>query len=218
MKRSVVRSSAVLFVGGAILGATLTPAFAAGPTPQSLGLTGTGTWSQGTIPDTSCGLGTSCASTAFGNGSSSSLYTSAGFVRGAGAAANRAADYIAHLQTNATSAGMVARTKSYTSTFTAKKRQHKLHLTVLEVIAQGTSPAIVMTRVTGRDLVRKKRGTKGPFAKKVGVAAIDMTSIGPIPTALTKKNSKKLVTAVRQLVMTGATHPLTGSVKQGFGQ
>lgn len=217
MKRSVLRTTATVMVGGAIVGACLIPAEAASPTPSSLGLPTSGAgWSGYTFPESYCALGDSCPVIGFGLGSRSAVYTFAGFANGSGAASSRTDDYIASLRTHAISSGLYNKTKKFTTTYTSKKRQHKLYITVLEVIANSNDGPIVQTRITGRDLTRKKSGTKGPFAKKVGVAAIDIAMDSQLPSALTARKAKKLSQQMRNLIASGSGSKLVGQVKRGI--
>lgn len=211
-------SAAVLGVAGVVVLTSLTPA-AASVTPQGLGLSPSAAgWQSQPVPSEWCMLGSSCVVTAFANVDRSALYTSAGFVNGSSAAANRLNDYAGRLRTQAIAAGLHHTAKSYVQTYTAKKRQHKVVLTVVEVVASNSGGAVVMTRVVARDQVRKKKGTKGPFAKKVGIAAIDITSSTTLPSAMTAKKGKRLAVQMSKLIVTGKSHRITGPVKSGIGQ
>lgn len=212
------KSAALLGVAGAVALTSLSPA-AANVTPQSLGLPAGATgWQGQSVSSEWCGLGSSCVVQAFAGSNRGAFYTAAGFVNGPNAAANRISDYAGRLRTQALAAGLHHTTRSYSHTYTAKKRQHKVVLSVIEVVAASSGGAIVMTRVVARDQVRKKKGTSGPFAKKVGIGAIDITSTTTLPTSMTANKGKRLSVQMRKLIATGKSHKVAGPVKLGFAQ
>jgi len=179
--------------------------------------THSGAWLEHKLQGTFCGLGSACVVTAFGSDDRFALYTSAGFVKGPKSAAARVNSYAGQLRTQAIAAGLPHSTKTFTSTYNAKKRQHKVVVTMLEVVASSSDGTRVMTRVTARDLVRKNNGTKGPFAKKVGIAAIDVTFAAPLPSGLVAKKAQRLTAQLRTLIGTGSAHRISGPVKLGVG-
>lgn len=215
MKRSLMRTAATLTAAGAIIGATLAPSLAAPPTPTSLGLpTPDDGWVNEPTPLVDCLLGDSCiGSLWYGDDGTSRLLTSSGYVGGDSVAKAQlvaARAIVPDLEPHAVSR------QTFTHKYTHKKRQHRQVLHTNSYALPDKHGIIHIQLTTVRDLVRKKKGTKGPFAKKVGLGMILLYMPQPIPAALNAKKAKKLSIQMRGLTKTGSTYRITGTPKIPF--
>lgn len=216
MKRSFTKTAATLAIGVAAIGTTMTPALAASPSPSSLGLASAGSgWTHYKMASSFCILGADCVGSLWIADSTpypSTLQQSAGYVRGSKAAQARATATIKALKDPALQS--LSR-KKYTKTYSVKKRQHKLVLTVTKLRLADPLGVQHGQLTLAREHVRK-HGKTGPFTKKVGIAVSLILTNRTIPKKLGAKKAKKLSIQMRGLIKTGARNQVSGAPKWQF--
>lgn len=212
------RTAAIATAAGCVVGASAVAApaaFAAAPTPTSMGLSSPSEFVQIPVADDDCIIGASCQSAFWVRPGAAQLIQSSGYVKGKDTAKQRAVD----ISTQVLSSYSVAPigTRTVVQTYKYKKHQYRLKMTVstLYEAAVGGDPATYGEVAVAQNLARKK-GTSGPWKKKVGIGLMVVVQVGePLPAAIGDNNYAFLGKQMRKTIRAGADYYLTGPVGGG---